>query len=239
MKPKFYITTAIVYASQKPHIGNLYDIIMADAIARYKRMSGFDVYYLTGSDDHGKKIEDNAAAAGVTPLQYVDDMVNDVIKPIWESVGSSHDQFIRTSDESHRRVVQRIFKKLYDQGDIYKGMYTDFYCVPCESFYTPTQSPDKICPDCSRPLEEMNEPAYFLKLSKYADRLLAHIDKNPDWLVPHSRKNEMVNGFIKPGLIDLCVSRASVKWGVPVCFDDEQVVYVWIDALSNYITALV
>ncbi len=236
-KEKFYITTAIAYSSQKPHIGNAYDIVLADMIARYKRMMGFDVYFMTGSDEHGQKIEDCANAKGVTPKEYVDE-VSGIIKNVWNSLDTSYDKFIRTTDDYHEKAVQKIFKKLYEQGDIYKSEYTGKYCVPCESFFTPSQLVDGKCPDCGREVIDAKEEAYFLRLSKYQDRLLEHFEQNPDFIAPESRKNEMINNFLKPGLADLCVSRSSFKWGVPVEFDDKHVIYVWIDALSNYITGI-
>ena len=236
-KEKFYITTAIAYASRKPHIGNTYEVIMTDAIARYKRMMGYDVFFLTGTDEHGQKIEDLAKEAGIEPQQYVDGVAA-VIKDIWDMVGASYDHFIRTTDDYHEKVVQHIFKKLYDQGDIYKSEYEGWYCVPCESFFTDTQIVDGKCPDCGRPVERTKEEAYFFKMSAYQDRLMKHIEENPGFIEPESRKKEMVNNFLKAGLQDLCVSRTSFKWGVPVTFDDKHVIYVWIDALSNYITAL-
>ncbi len=236
-KEKFYITTAIAYASRKPHIGNTYEVIMTDAIARYKRMMGYDVFFLTGTDEHGQKIEDLAKEAGIEPQKYVDG-VADTIKNIWDMVGASYDKFIRTTDDYHEKTVQHIFKKLYDQGDIYKSEYEGWYCVPCESFFTDTQIVDGKCPDCGRPVERMKEEAYFFKMSAYQDKLLKYIEENPGFIEPESRKKEMVNNFLKTGLQDLCVSRTSFKWGVPVTFDDRHVIYVWIDALSNYITAL-
>ena len=234
---KFYITTAIAYTSQKPHIGNTYEIVLTDAIARSKRAQGYDVYFLTGSDEHGQKIEDCARAAGISPKEYVD-RVSGEIRKIWDTMDTTYDQFIRTTDEYHEKTVQKIFKKLYDQGDIYKSEYSGLYCVPCESFFTESQLKDGCCPDCGRPVQETKEEAYFFKMSKYQDRLMKHIEEHPDFIVPESRKKEMVNNFLKPGLQDLCVSRTSFKWGIPVTFDDKHVIYVWIDALSNYITAL-
>ena len=234
---KFYITTAIAYTSRKPHIGNAYDIVLADMIARYKRMMGFDVYLMTGSDEHGQKIEEYANAAGISPKQYVDN-VSDEIKAVWNSLNTSYDKFIRTTDDYHEKQVQKIFKKLYDQGDIYKGTYEGKYCVPCESFFTASQLVDGKCPDCGRDVIDSKEEAYVLKLSKYQDQLVKYFEENPDFIQPESRKNEMINNFIKPGLADLCVSRSSFKWGVPVSFDDRHVIYVWIDALSNYITGI-
>lgn len=234
---KFYITTAIAYTSRKPHIGNSYDIVLADMIARYKRMCGYDVYFMTGSDEHGQKIEQLADAAGISPKQYVD-KISDEIKHVWDSLDVTYDKFIRTTDADHEQVVKKIFKKLYEQGDIYKGHYEGKYCVPCESFFTPSQLVDGKCPDCGRDVVDAKEEAYFLRLSKYADRLLKYYDDNPDFFMPASRKAEMVNNFIKPGLTDLCVSRTSFKWGIPVDFDDKHIIYVWIDALSNYITGI-
>ena len=236
-KKKFYITTAIAYTSRKPHIGNAYDIVLADMIARYKRMMGFDVFLMTGSDEHGQKIEEYANAAGISPKQYVDN-VSEEIKAVWNSLNTSYDKFIRTTDDYHENQVQKIFKKLYEQGDIYKGTYEGKYCVPCESFFTASQLIDGKCPDCGREVIDSKEEAYFLKLSKYQDQLVKYFEENPDFIQPESRKNEMINNFIKPGLADLCVSRSSFKWGVPVSFDDRHVIYVWIDALSNYITGI-
>ncbi len=234
-KPKFYITTAIAYASRKPHVGNVYDIVLADMIARYKRMMGFDVRFLTGSDEHGQKIEEYANAAGKTPQEYVDGTA-ETIKAVWDSMNVTYDRFIRTTDADHVAVIQKIFKKLYDQGDIYKSSYEGKYCVPCESFYTPSQLVEGKCPDCGRDCVDAKEEAYFLKLSKYQDKLLQYYNDNPDFFAPVSRRNEMINNFLKPGLNDLCVSRSSFKWGIPVDFDPDHVVYVWLDALSNYIT---
>ncbi len=236
-KPKFYITTAIAYASSKPHIGNAYDIVLADMIARYKKQMGFDVYLMTGSDEHGQKIEEKAKAEGIAPQEYVDRAAS-VIKGVWDSLNTSYDKFIRTTDDYHESTVQKIFKKLYEQGDIYKSTYEGKYCVPCESFYTESQLIDGKCPDCGREVIDSKEEAYFLKLSKYQDKLLEYFEQNPDFIQPESRKNEMINNFLKPGLQDLCVSRSSFKWGVPVSFDDKHVIYVWIDALSNYITGI-
>ena len=236
-KKKFYITTAIAYASRKPHIGNAYDIVLADMIARYKRMEGYDVYFVTGSDEHGQKIEEYAKADGITPKAFVDNAASE-IKKVWDSMNVTYDKFIRTTDDYHEKAVQKIFKKLYEQGDIYKGTYEGKYCVPCESFFTPSQLVDGKCPDCGSEVIDSKEEAYFLKLSKYADRLVDYYEKTPGFFSPQSRKNEMINNFIKPGLADLCVSRTSFKWGIPVDFDDKHVIYVWIDALSNYITAL-
>ena len=234
---KFYITTAIAYASSKPHIGNAYDIVLADMIARYKKQMGYEVYLMTGSDEHGQKIEEKAKAQGITPKEYVDNAAAN-IKAVWDSLNTSYDKFIRTTDEYHEKTVQKIFTKLYEQGDIYKSTYEGKYCVPCESFYTESQLVDGKCPDCGREVIDSKEEAYFLKLSKYQDRLLKYIEENPDFIKPESRKNEMINNFLKPGLQDLCVSRSSFKWGVPVEFDQNHVIYVWIDALSNYITGI-
>ncbi len=234
---KFYITTAIAYASSKPHIGNAYDIVLADMIARYKKQMGFDVYLMTGSDEHGQKIEEKAKAAGITPKEYVDNAAA-VIKGVWDSLNTEYDKFIRTTDDYHEKAVQKIFTKLYEQGDIYKSTYEGKYCVPCESFYTESQLVDGKCPDCGREVIDSKEEAYFLKLSKYQDKLLEYFEQNPDFIKPESRKNEMINNFLKPGLQDLCVSRSSFKWGVPVSFDEKHVIYVWIDALSNYITGI-
>ncbi|MBQ6825126.1 MAG: methionine--tRNA ligase [Clostridia bacterium] len=236
-KPKFYITTAIAYTSRKPHIGNAYDIVLADMIARYKKQMGFDVFLMTGSDEHGQKIEEYAKAAGVSPKEYVD-KISDQIKEVWNSLNTDYDKFIRTTDDYHEAVIQKIFKKLYDQGDIYKGYYEGKYCVPCESFFTASQLVDGKCPDCGREVIDSKEEAYFLKLSKYQDKLLEYFEQNPDFIKPESRKNEMINNFLKPGLSDLCVSRTSFKWGIPVPFDEKHVVYVWLDALSNYITGI-
>jgi methionine--tRNA ligase len=234
---KYYITTAITYTSGKPHIGNTYEIVLADSIARYKRMSGYDVYFQTGTDEHGEKIEQNAKRAGITPKEFVDNVAGE-IKRIWDLMDTTYDRFVRTTDPVHQKIVQKIFKKLYDQGDIYKGQYEGMYCTPCESFFTESQLIDGKCPDCGRPVHPAKEEAYFFKLSKYADRLAEHIENNPDFICPAARKNEMLNNFIKPGLTDLCVSRSSFKWGIPVSFDNDHVIYVWIDALSNYITFL-
>jgi len=237
MKEKFYITTAIAYSSRTPHIGNTYEIVLTDAIARYKRQRGYDVYFMTGTDEHGQKIEEAAKEKGISPKEYVDNVSGD-IKNIWDMMNTTYDRFIRTTDEDHEAAVKAIFRKLYEQGDIYKSEYEGWYCVPCESFYTETQLVDGKCPDCGRDVRKAKEEAYFLKLSKYQDRLMKHIEENPDFIVPESRKKEMVNNFIKPGLQDLCVSRTSFKWGVPVDFDDKHVIYVWIDALSNYTNGL-
>lgn len=234
---KYYITTAIAYTSRKPHIGNTYEIVLTDAIARFKRLEGKDVFFLTGTDEHGQKIEDCAKEAGITPKEYVDGVAGEIRK-IWDLMNTSYDKFIRTTDDYHEEAVKKIFKKLYDKGDIYKGKYEGLYCVPCESFFTETQVTDGLCPDCGRPVEKTHEEAYFFKMSKYQDALMKHIEENPDFIQPESRKKEMVNNFLKPGLQDLCVSRSSFKWGVPVPIDEDHVIYVWIDALSNYITAL-
>lgn len=234
---KFYITTAIAYASSKPHIGNAYDIVLADMIARYKKQMGYEVFLMTGSDEHGQKIEEKAKAQGITPKEYVDNAAAN-IKAVWDSLNTSYDKFIRTTDADHEKAVQRIFTKLYEQGDIYKSTYEGKYCVPCESFYTESQLVDGKCPDCGREVIDSKEEAYKLRLSKYQDRLLKYFEENPDFIKPESRKNEMINNFLKPGLQDLCVSRSSFKWGVPVEFDDKHIIYVWIDALSNYITGI-
>lgn len=236
-KEKFYITTAIAYTSRKPHIGNSYEIVLTDAIARYKRLQGYDVFMLTGTDEHGQKIEEYANAAGITPKEYVDKVAGE-IKGICDLLGTSYDKFIRTTDDYHEKVVQKIFKKLYEQDDIYKGEYEGMYCTPCESFWTESQLVDGKCPDCGREVKPAKEEAYFLRLSKYQKQLEEFIENNENFIYPESRKKEMLNNFIKPGLQDLCVSRTSFKWGVPVDFDDKHVVYVWIDALSNYITAI-
>ena len=237
MDKKFYITTPIYYPSANFHIGHCYTTIIADAIARFKRLDGYDVYFLTGSDEHGQKIEKKAIDAKVAPKEYVDNIVENA-KDLWAKLGISYNKFIRTTDEDHCVAVQKIFKKLYDQGDIYKGEYKGLYCTPCESFWTETQVVDGKCPDCGREVYEVSEEAYFLRLSKYQDRLVKFYDEHPDFIQPISRKNEMLNNFINPGLDDLCVSRTSFKWGIPVTFDEKHVVYVWLDALSNYITAL-
>ncbi len=237
MKEKYYITTAIAYTSGKPHIGNTYEIVLADAIARYKRSQGYDVFFQTGTDEHGQKIELKAGEAGVTPKEFVDD-VSAEIKRIWDLMDTSYDKFIRTTDEDHERQVQKIFKKLYDQGDIYKGYYEGMYCTPCESFFTESQLVDGKCPDCGREVQPAKEEAYFFKMSKYADRLIEYINEHPEFIQPVSRKNEMMNNFLLPGLQDLCVSRTSFKWGVPVDFDPKHVTYVWLDALTNYITGI-
>ena len=236
-KKKFYLTTAIAYTSGKPHIGNTYEVVLADSIVRFKRQQGYDVRFQTGTDEHGQKIELKAQEAGVTPKQFVDD-VSGQIKTIWDLMNTSYDKFIRTTDTDHEKQVQKIFKKLYDQGDIYKGYYEGMYCTPCESFFTELQLVDGKCPDCGRECQPAKEEAYFLRLSKYADRLIEHINTHPEFIQPESRKKEMMNNFILPGLQDLCVSRTSFKWGIPVDFDPDHVVYVWIDALSNYITGL-
>ena len=236
-KEKFYITTPIYYPSANFHIGHCYTTIIADAIARYKRLTGYDVFYLTGTDEHGLKIQKKAEEAGITPQEYVDDIVENS-KDLWKRLNISYDKFIRTTDKEHVECVQKIFEKLYNQGDIYKGEYKGLYCTPCESFWTETQLVDGKCPDCGRDVNEVSEEAYFFKLSKYQDRLVKFYDEHPTFIEPESRKNEMLNNFIKPGLDDLCVSRTTFNWGVPVTFDDKHVVYVWIDALSNYISAL-
>ena len=234
-KEKYYISTAIAYTSGKPHIGNTYEIVLADAIARYKRFKGYDVYFQTGTDEHGQKIESKAEEKGVTPKEFVDE-VSTEIKRIWDLMNTSYDKFVRTTDKSHEKVVQNIFNKMYENGDIYKGEYKGLYCTPCESFWTESQLIDGNCPDCGRPVEEACEEAYFFKISKYQKRLEEYIENNPDFLQPISRKNEMINNFIKPGLQDLCVSRTSFTWGIPVDFDPKHIVYVWLDALTNYIT---
>ena len=236
-KPKYYITTAIAYTSGKPHIGNTYEAVLADAIARYKRQQGYDVFFQTGTDEHGQKIELKAEEAGVTPKEFVDN-VSGQIKSIWDLMNTSYDKFIRTTDEDHEKQVQKIFKKMYAKGDIYKGEYEGMYCTPCESFFTESQLVDGKCPDCGRPCVPAKEEAYFFKMSKYADRLIEHIKTHPEFIQPESRKNEMMNNFLLPGLQDLCVSRTSFKWGIPVDFDPKHVVYVWLDALTNYITGL-
>lgn len=236
-KKKYYITTAIAYTSRKPHIGNSYEIVMTDAIARYKRMQGYDVFFLTGTDEHGQKIEEYAQKSGVTPKEYVDKVAGE-IKETCDLLNTTYDHFIRTTDDYHEKAVQKIFKKLYEQGDIYKGCYEGMYCTPCESFWTESQLVDGKCPDCGREVKKAKEEAYFFRMSKYQKQLEKYIEDNPDFIFPEQRKNEMVNNFIKPGLQDLCVSRTSFKWGIPVDFDPDHVVYVWIDALSNYITAL-
>ena len=235
-KKTFYITTAIAYASRKPHIGNTYEIVLTDAIARLKRMQGYDVF-CTGTDEHGQKIEEYAKAAGISPKEYVDN-VSGQIRAIWDVMNTSYDHFIRTTDDYHEKAVQKMFKAMYDKGDIYKGEYSGMYCTPCESFWTESQLKDGCCPDCGRPVKEAKEEAYFFRMSKYQDKLMQYIDEHPDFIVPESRKKEMINNFLKPGLQDLCVSRTSFKWGIPVSFDDRHVIYVWLDALTNYITAL-
>ena len=236
-KQKYYITTAIAYTSGKPHIGNTYEIVLADAIARYKRSQGYDVFFQTGTDEHGQKIELKAQETGITPKGFVDN-VSTEIKRIWDLMDTSYDKFIRTTDEDHERQVQKIFKKLYEQGDIYKGYYEGIYCTPCESFFTESQLVDGKCPDCGREVQPAKEEAYFFKMSKYADRLIEHINTHPEFIQPVSRKNEMMNNFLLPGLQDLCVSRTSFKWGIPVDFDPKHVIYVWLDALTNYITGI-
>ena len=236
-KEKYYITTAIAYTSGKPHIGNSYEIVLADSIARFKRMQGYEVFFQTGTDEHGQKIEQKAAEAGITPKQFVDGVAG-TIKGLWDLMNTSYDKFIRTTDDYHEKQIQKIFKKLYEQGDIYKGHYEGLYCTPCESFWTESQLVDGKCPDCGREVSPAKEEAYFLRLSKYADRLIEHINTHPEFIQPVSRKNEMMNNFLLPGLQDLCVSRTSFKWGIPVDFDDKHVVYVWLDALSNYITGI-
>ena len=236
-KGKFYMTTAIAYASGKPHIGNTYEIVLADSIARFKRQEGYDVFFQTGTDEHGQKIELKAEEAGISPKEYVDH-VADTIKEIWDLMNTSYDKFIRTTDDYHEKQVQKIFKKLYDKGDIYKSSYEGLYCTPCESFWTESQLVDGKCPDCGREVKPAKEEAYFFKMSKYADRLIEHINTHPEFIQPVSRKNEMMNNFLLPGLQDLCVSRTSFDWGIPVDFDDKHVVYVWLDALTNYITGI-
>ena len=236
-KGPFYMTTAIAYTSGKPHIGNTYEIVLADSIARYKRQQGYDVFFQTGTDEHGQKIELKAEEAGITPKEFVDN-VSGEIKRIWDLMNTSYDKFIRTTDDYHEKQVQKIFKKLYDQGDIYKGSYEGMYCTPCESFWTESQLVDGKCPDCGREVKPAKEEAYFFRVSKYADRLIEHINTHPEFIQPVSRKNEMMNNFLLPGLQDLCVSRTSFKWGIPVDFDDKHVVYVWLDALTNYITGI-
>ena len=236
-KKKFYMTTAIAYASGKPHIGNTYEVVLADSIARYKRFEGYDVFFQTGTDEHGQKIELKAEEAGVTPKEFVDNAA-DQIKKIWDLMDTSYDKFIRTTDEDHEKQVQKIFKYMYDKGDIYKGSYEGMYCTPCESFWTPSQLVDGKCPDCGREVQPAKEEAYFFKMSKYADRLIEHINTHPEFIQPVSRKNEMMNNFLLPGLQDLCVSRTSFTWGIPVSFDPKHVTYVWLDALTNYITGL-
>ena len=235
MKQKFYISTAIAYTSGKPHIGNTYEIVLADAIARYKRLKGYDVYFQTGTDEHGVKIEEKANLAGKTPQEFVDE-VSKTIRDIWDLMNTSYDRFVRTTDTHHKEVVQHIFKRMYENGDIYKGEYKGLYCTPCESFWTETQLVDGKCPDCGRDVIEQSEEAYFFKLGKYQKKLEDYINNHPEFIQPESRKNEMLNNFIKPGLQDLCVSRTSIKWGIPIDFDPDHVVYVWLDALTNYIT---
>ena len=237
-KGNYYLTTAIAYASGKPHIGNTYEIVLSDAIVRYKRKEGYNVFFQTGTDEHGQKIELAAEKAGITPKEYVDRVVENDIKPIWDLMNTSYDKFIRTTDADHEKQVQKIFKRLYDQGDIYKGAYEGMYCTPCESFWTESQLVDGKCPDCGREVHPAKEEAYFFKMSKYADRLIEHINTHPEFIQPVSRKNEMMNNFLLPGLNDLCVSRTSFDWGIPVDFDDRHVVYVWLDALTNYITGI-
>ncbi len=232
---KFYISSAIAYTSAKPHIGNTYEIVLADSIARFRRIIGDDVYFQTGTDEHGIKIEEKAEAAGISPKEYVDNISGE-IRRIWDLMNVSYDKFVRTTDKHHEEIVQKIFKKMYDKGDIYKGEYKGLYCTPCESFWTPSELVDGKCPDCGREVKEVSEEAYFFRLSKYQDRLIKYIDEHPDFIQPESRKNEMVNNFLKPGLKDLCVSRTSFDWGIPVTFDPKHVVYVWLDALTNYIT---
>ena len=236
-KKKYYITTAIAYASTKPHFGNTYEIILTDAIARYKRQRGYDVFFLTGTDEHGQKIENKAAEAGIQPKEYVDRVAGE-IRRIWDCMDTTYDHFIRTTDDHHERAVANIFKKLYDKGDIYKGHYEGWYCTPCESFFTDTQLVDGKCPDCGREVKKAQEEAYFFNMSKYADRLMKHIESHPEFIQPEARCKEMINNFLKPGLQDLCVSRSSFTWGIPVPFDPKHVTYVWLDALTNYITAL-
>lgn len=236
-KGKFYMTTAIAYTSGKPHIGNTYEIVLADAIARYRRKQGFDVYFQTGTDEHGQKIQEKAESEGITPKAHVDKIAGEV-KRIWDLMDTSYDGFVRTTDADHEKQVQKIFKKLYDKGDIYKGAYEGLYCTPCESFWTESQLVDGKCPDCGREVKPAKEEAYFFKMSKYADRLIAHINEHPEFIQPVSRKNEMMNNFLLPGLQDLCVSRTSFQWGIPVDFDPKHVVYVWLDALTNYITKI-
>lgn len=236
-KGNYYMTTAIAYASGKPHIGNTYEIVLADAIARFKRQEGYEVFFQTGTDEHGQKIEQKAQEAGITPKEYVD-QVADEIKKIWDLMNCSYDKFIRTTDHDHEKQVQKIFRKLYDKGDIYKGSYQGMYCTPCESFWTESQLADGKCPDCGREVKPAKEEAYFFKMSKYADRLIAHINEHPEFIQPVSRKNEMMNNFLLPGLQDLCVSRTSFDWGIPVDFDNKHVIYVWLDALTNYITGI-
>lgn len=234
---KYYMTTAIAYTSGKPHIGNTYEVVLADAIARYRRQEGYDVFFMTGTDEHGQKIENKAAEAGISPKEFVDQTAGEV-RRIWDLMNTSYDKFMRTTDEDHEKQVQKIFKKLFDQGDIYKGAYEGWYCTPCESFWTESQLVDGKCPDCGRPVTKASEEAYFFKMSKYADRLMKYYDEHPEFIQPVSRKNEMINNFLKPGLQDLCVSRTSFTWGIPVDFDPKHVTYVWLDALTNYITGI-
>ena len=234
-KKKYYITTAIAYTSGKPHIGNTYDVVLADAIARYKRLQGYDVYFQTGSDEHGEKIELKAKENNITPKEYVDKYAN-IIKSVWDKMNTSYDKFVRTTDPIHEKAVQNIFKYMYDKGDIYKGEYKGLYCTPCESFWTESQLVDGMCPDCGREVKEATEEAYFFKLSKYQDKLIQYINEHPEFIQPEARRNEMIKNFIEPGLQDLCVSRTSFTWGIPVTFDDKHIVYVWLDALTNYIT---
>lgn len=234
---KYYMTTAIAYTSGKPHIGNTYEVVLADAIARYRRQEGYDVFFMTGTDEHGQKIENKAAEAGISPKEFVDQTAGEV-RRIWDLMNTSYDKFMRTTDEDHEKQVQKIFRKLFDQGDIYKGAYEGWYCTPCESFWTESQLVDGKCPDCGRPVTKASEEAYFFKMSKYADRLMKYYDEHPEFIQPVSRKNEMVNNFLKPGLQDLCVSRTSFTWGIPVDFDPKHVTYVWLDALTNYITGI-
>ena len=236
-KKPYYISTAIAYTSAKPHIGNTYEIVLADSIARFKRLEGYDVFFQTGTDEHGQKIEEKAKAAGISPKEYVDQVAK-VVRSNWDVMNTSYDKFIRTTDDYHEKQVQKIFKKLYEQGDIYKGYYEGMYCTPCESFFTESQLVDGKCPDCGREVQPAKEEAYFFKMSKYADRLIEHINTHPEFIQPVQRKNEMMNNFLLPGLQDLCVSRTSFKWGIPVDFDDKHVVYVWLDALTNYITGI-
>ena len=237
MEKNFYISTSIAYASAKPHIGNTYEIVLADAIARYKRLTGYDVYFQTGTDEHGEKIQKKAIDKGLQPQEYVDEVALEV-RHIWDVMNVSYDKFVRTTNPLHEEVVSKIFNKLYEQGDIYKGSYEGLYCIPCESFWTESQLVNGCCPDCGREVVKSSEEAYFLKLSNYADRLVKYMDEHPDFIEPESRKNEIVNNFIKPGLQDLCISRTSFDWGIPVSFDNKHVIYVWLDALTNYITFL-
>ena len=234
-KKPYYISTAIAYTSAKPHIGNTYEIVLADAIARYKRQAGFDVYFQTGTDEHGQKIQEKAEAAGISPQEYVDNVAGE-IKRIWDLMNTTYDRFVRTTDPEHKTKVQKIFERMYEKGDIYKGKYVGKYCTPCESFWTESQLVDGKCPDCGRECKDAEEEAYFFKMSKYADQLMKHIEEHPGFIQPESRKNEMINNFLKPGLQDLCVSRSSFTWGVPLTFAPGHVSYVWLDALSNYIT---